>query len=58
VRPRLPTLHSRLAGRAFSYALLALAFVGLVGWMVIQQIVTERASISAEDYLLTLTSEL
>lgn len=58
MRTRLPTLHSRLSGRAFSYALLALACVGVVGWMVIQQIVTERASISAEDYLLTLTSEL
>lgn len=58
MKPRLPTLHSRLARRAFIYALLALAFVAVVGWIAIDRILSERTAISAEDYLLTLTSEL
>lgn len=55
---RLPALPSRLARRAFAYTLLALAFVGVVGWMVFDRVVSERTAVSAEDYLLTLTSEL
>lgn len=56
--PRLPALPSRLARRAFAYTLLALAFVAVVGWIGVERIISERASVSAEDYLLTLTSEL
>jgi signal transduction histidine kinase len=58
LRPRLPTLHARLARRAFSYTLLALAIVGVIGWIAIDRTISERTNVSAEDYLLTLTSEL
>lgn len=58
MRPALPTLHSRLARRAFAYTLLALAIVGVVAWVAIDRVISERTSTSAEDYLLTLTSEL
>lgn len=58
MRPALPTLHSRLARRAFAYTLLALAVVGVVGWIAIDRVISERTNTAAEDYLLTLTSEL
>jgi two-component system OmpR family sensor kinase len=58
VRATLPTLHFRLATRAFAYTLLALALVGTVGYVTVDRIIYERTRTAADDYLLTLTSEL
>jgi two-component system OmpR family sensor kinase len=58
VRRALPTLHSRLARRALAYTLLALAIVGVVAWVATDRVISDRTTTSAEDYLLTLTSEL
>ena len=54
----LPTLRSRLALRAFVYALLALAFIGVMVWFATERALSDRTDTAATDYLLTLTSEL
>lgn len=58
MKGKLPTLAFRLALRAFAYTLLTLAFIGVVVWLAAARVLADRATTSAEDYLLTLTSEL
>lgn len=55
---RVPTLRFRLATRAFLYALAVSAFIGVVSWLAVGQIIADRIETEAEDYLATLVGEL
>lgn len=58
MRADLPTLRTKLAVRGFVYTLLAVAVIGAIVWFLTDRALSDRVATSAEDYLLTLTSEL